>query len=394
MSKFTEVQKRAWLAGRLKVEDVDDVLWNELKDLQYVAEADDTVGRNILLREARRLIRVARRMAGRPAPPGRRRGGVSQGPLATDYESIRAEIVAEHVAGLAAATPEVRAFRADVLEAKLLDEELAATFLRSEATCLFTLRQFRRWGIPILHHYATRALDEQHRDGDRLFHERVVFITEKQRSYRRRYNIAWKPSALGATPDATHYLANLPRPSALATLDTYRDQGPILVWPDSVLDELRKVAERLSQAYHWDVGEATWFILTGIHPAVPTLRGAYESASLAFGDFGAITLVVAPWESADKVLRTYRHLQRDVLGGDNRQIGERNLALFRFIRQHRQCGGNKMSWRELLQQWNQQFPQWRCDDHRRLARDYERTQKALLPKRRDTGPRSITQTSM
>lgn len=381
MTDVAEVNVRAWLARRLKQPEVSDNLWAWLVDGGYVDDAQDTIGRSNMLRAAGRMLKVARSEAGRSTPPGRKRQGANL-PAPTDYAGIREQLVADHLTALAAATPQVRGFRADILGGVLLDDEQATAFLQSEATCLFTPGQFRQWKIPVVGHLATGVDDEQKYADNYFSHRRTVFIHPNQRTYSRQLNIAWKAPAAGASRIPPDHLFTLPSPAILARLGKQHDAGPLVVWPGSILDKLRVLSDWLADTYQWDTEEAAWFVLTGTPPRVPTLRAGYETPSRAFGEFGAITLTVAPWVPADAVLRAYRQHQRTALGGDNRPVGKRGLTLFRFVRQHRPPDGQKVPWREVLRQWNNEFPQWRYDDVRRLARDHDRVERALMPARR------------
>jgi len=75
------------------------------------------------------------------------------------------------------------------------------------------------------------------------------------------------------------------------------------------------------------------------------------------------------------VLRAYRMAQRWILPGDNRPLGARTLAIFRFVTEHADAGCGHLPWRGLLENWNRMHPEWRCEDIRRLARDFGRAEK-------------------
>jgi hypothetical protein len=72
---------------------------------------------------------------------------------------------------------------------------------------------------------------------------------------------------------------------------------------------------------------------------------------------GQIALVLSPWVPAKEVERTYRNLQRRLLGRDNRPVERRNLAIFKLGVEQARIHGKLPTWRSLLQRWNEIYPQ-------------------------------------
>jgi hypothetical protein len=98
--------------------------------------------------------------------------------------------------------------------------------------------------------------------------------------------------------------------------------------------------------------------------------------------YGYITLKVEPWISADLVERVYKDLQHTLLGKDNRRVGEKNRELFRFVIGRMGPGGSLPRARELVEEWDRRYPQWRyghtdTDQVRRFRRDYNLARRLL-----------------
>ena len=92
--------------------------------------------------------------------------------------------------------------------------------------------------------------------------------------------------------------------------------------------------------------------------------------------------------SAQTVLRTYRAIQRDTLGRDNRPLSGRGLALLRFVMAQSTDEGQLPHWRTLVDEWDtahsQDHTEWIYrgpdgePDIRRFARDFHRAYQAVV----------------
>ncbi len=371
-----EGELRRWLAKQLRCADVDDGLWTWLQEERFVADAQDAEGRAFMLKQARGIRKIVRDAKRKPAATKRPQQRTTHAIL-TDYELARTQVLSDQVAQSVAVAPEVRHFRARVLHDSLLAPDGAAKLIKSLAARVFTVEQFARRGISPIEHQVMQAV-EQHggEAGDYWRQCAVRFMPpDPVRVLERRFEIALKlrehDRSGRDTADGIPPLAELPYPGPAG------EEQRIAVWPDSVLDELREVGARLAYEYPWPMHEAIWFVLTGTAPTVPTVQHEVAPVSCGRGQYTAITLTVAPWISADTVQRAYRSLQQEVLGGDNRPVTLRSLTLFRFVRERRTRGHRMAAWRELLQLWNQAYPQWQYEDVRRFNRDYLRAEKVL-----------------
>ncbi len=299
------------------------------------------------------------------------------GPLLSEYEQLRAQAVTERVAQLAAAVPEVRRFRDRVCNGNTLSPEQATRLLRSPATRVFTPEQFAQRGLSPVDHEVI-GIVENHGSADGDYWRRCAARFQSPQPalvLERNLTIAAKLP----TSDTGQILPERIPPLASYTFPAGDGTGQrIMAWPESVLDIVHSTGVALIEHYPWPELDALWFVLTGIAPALPVVRQEVKLFDHPHGRHAAIELAVAPWVSADTVLRAYRRLQREVLGGDNRPISMRNLALFRFVVAEQQAADGKATWREMLGRWNRAHPQWHYDDVRRFNRDWVRTERALL----------------
>jgi hypothetical protein len=80
-------------------------------------------------------------------------------------------------------------------------------------------------------------------------------------------------------------------------------------------------------------------------------------------------------------LEVYRVLQRQMIGGDNREAKTKTLALLQFLTDHVDDEGRLPAWRLLRQEWNALHPEWGYgagEQHvRNFARDCRNAEKAI-----------------
>ena len=167
-----------------------------------------------------------------------------------------------------------------------------------------------------------------------------------------------------------------------------------------VVRQLLKLADQLVKTYRWRRGDAAWFVLTGLTPptrplevgglinnapkhpgtpqtlipdssppryiaAVPRARDYHPSTAY-------ITITADVWVDAREVEKAYRDAQRQILGGDARQLPDCTLEVAKFVsRRMRDHPGEP--WAERLRAWNEAYPPG-CQhykDHRSLSRPFE-----------------------
>ena len=159
----------------------------------------------------------------------------------------------------------------------------------------------------------------------------------------------------------------------------------IHIWTGSPLDDLRKLAASLAQSYPWEPAQAAAFVLEGLIPlATPFTLHFPQTWHSTRPRRAKVVMEVELWMPAAAVLRAYRDLQRKVLPGYNRQLSRRSIALVTFVLRNRPA-----TWQMLLDRWNNEHPNWRFPDYRRLRTAFKRAEKSLLQPRYEPylGPR-------
>lgn len=369
-----EQKLRAWLAKRLKAPGVPSPLWSDLAEEGYVREALEggREEREDLARVARRRLGLARALGGRGAGP-RAIPIVLRRPSVGAYETERALATAETVALEAAREPRVRRFRRLLLGDRPLAVPEARRLLASPAAQFLTPEAFAARGIPIVGHRSEIIDRTSHPSDDGLVTMEVALrMTGPGGEHEERVDRTWDPALSGP-------------PLRLAFLDETGEHFEAEVWPRAVLDHLRELAEWLAKWYGWAEDAAAWFVLTDDPPRRPPLAGSIAARDYPTHGECRITFVVEPWVPAAAVLQTYRAVQRDLLGRENRPLGARNLALLRFVVAQERAEERKpesererLSWAGLMARWNEAHPQALYAKERLFARDTLRARRTVL----------------
>jgi hypothetical protein len=275
------------------------------------------------------------------------------------HETDRVITLSLYLARHAAITPRVRRFRIDVCGGTLLSLAQVEELLTSPAPQYLTQAQFKALGIPIIGHRA-RILTRQD------WHQIMLQIEWPGGTYQGAFECQGEPIQL----IPLHFL--------------YQNRvETISAWPNTVFGALGKLSHVLAQRYDWKEWEATQFILTDAAPVVLPFHvdTSFHTITDNTEPFtrmrSHIMLTVEPWVSVESVARAYRQAQQRLLGGNNRPVQKRSLALVRFIAEHMDDVGRK-SWNTLRTLWNQEYPTWRYDDERRFPRDMKRALRAIL----------------
>jgi hypothetical protein len=289
-------------------------------------------------------------------------------PEVGQYERLRAEVLSEYLAKVAAINSQVAQFRSNVLASELLIPEHARAFLSSPATRYLTHRVWQAYGIPARH--TATLLDENYgRTEDGPFHWVQVRTNP---------------------PGETHAVF-IPNPQNYDNL-TYRteDGRPkrLTFWPGSVLGDLRKLSKELTKSHPWDMDEAMWFVLTGERPIVKPIKAKINSSwTVGTRAHTNISLTVQPWVPPETVEIAYRQLQKQAIGGAHGRVSDKNLNLLRFVTQRADGSGNLPKGEVLVKDWDKmwkhQRPQW-CygADTRRFWRDFRSVQESVTNSRR------------
>jgi hypothetical protein len=150
-------------------------------------------------------------------------------------------------------------------------------------------------------------------------------------------------------------------------------------------EDMREISRRLSRVYRWRTREANWFLLTGyvpfVHPInvsyrltrhrdVPSyLSKDYQVPGYDF-DVGTAEIVITaePWVDAKVVSQTFKEIQRQMRGGDNRKTTAKVLDVARFVAQRMKQGRIA----GLQDEWNKTHPEMRYGSRGGLAKAFGR----------------------
>ncbi len=292
------------------------------------------------------------------------------------YGILRSDALSEYLATLAESDREVRGFRSTYLDGKTITPEEAQELATSSAARILPKEQFDKHGIPITGHCSE------------------VLATHKSPTPARKWSIKatlrieWPGSSYEGSYS---YQRNSLAPSRprFESLEFYEEQTRYLkkvpLWSHSVLDDLRKVVQKLQERYPWhQEGTVTHFVLTGTPPWVPPQR-ARTSISHGLGfDYGSITMTVQSWVPAESVKAFYQRIQKQMSVG--RKPAERHLAVFCFVTERTQIQPGESSdygYREiikppreqLLAEWNRRYRkghEWHYGQLSNFLRDYRK----------------------
>lgn len=383
MQDSKQQQIQSWAARKLGIDEVPSNIWKELwtayEDIVTVAwatEEDEAV--KDFLRIARSLLRVSSERGG---STGRNRDKVFTPQLAPrDLE--RGQLFEAYLAMVATNTPRVQTFRDKVLAGELLSEEEAYAFLTSPLTRCCSLNFLEAWKVPPVGH--TFSIDKRE--------------LEREDAWTRGVSVSIDPPDITRTirlrPDTKGYLPTLIFPSKEVP-GKGRHAESVGVGVGSVLDDLRKLSEKLAKWYPWALADATWFVLTGEPPPVPPAKGAYRvSRRGSQYTYGRIVITAMPWVPPETVLELYRKVQLHALGGDNQPIREKTRKLMRFIidsvylengvypvglsREERRKLGKRLVAEWDQTEWVRKIPKWAYGKNtRRFWRDFTRALRVL-----------------
>jgi len=287
-------------------------------------------------------------------------------PEVGSYERLRAEVLSEYLAKMAAIDPKVAGFKNEVLNGEVHTPKEARAFLSSPATRFLTRNMWQKYRIPAKHS-AMLLKENQGLTEDGPFHFVEVRTDPPGMTYPVFYDIS--------------------APRSYGHLTFASDDGTprkVWFWPHSVLGNLRKVCKELVKAHPWGVDEAAWFVLTEEIAFVHPIRGKINSSTVlgTSAHYTTISLTVQPWVLPETVESVYRQVQKRATGGNSGRIGEKNLHLLRFVAERADAAGMLPKGRTLVKEWDKRWreerPQW-CygTDTRTFWRDVRSVQKSL-----------------
>jgi hypothetical protein len=146
-----------------------------------------------------------------------------------------------------------------------------------------------------------------------------------------------------------------------------------------VLDELRRLSERLAHEYSWTKDQATVFVLA--KDVTPYMVGIRQETEVHTEHPAAskIRLEIDPVVAPVEVLSSYSTLRRKVLEGTYRPLREKHLKLAVFAAERRPDA----KWGKVMEAWNAEHPDDTYKEATIFARDCTAAQRRLLRPRLD-----------
>ena len=154
-----------------------------------------------------------------------------------------------------------------------------------------------------------------------------------------------------------------------------------------VLEELRRLSEKLASRYGWQPALATVFVLTGHIPEVATIISKIQShliktntlklasKELRVPAIPKICLTIDPSATPEEVGDYYRKVRRKILGNRRyKKLSDKHLylALLKAGLPKGESCASQMS------RWNKGHPNWRYEHYSNFVRDCRRSLHRLL----------------
>jgi hypothetical protein len=301
-------------------------------------------------------------------------------PIAPDpgeYVRQRALARDDALAFKASRTTMVRAFRDQFTGGALLSVPLARQLLASEAARRWSGRDFERLGIPIMGHRAVVV-------AERWLVEESVPWRGPIDTQTVDLKVTWDDQVREAPASRSGVILRDRDVPVLHVIDEHGKPHEKEVWPRSVLGRLRETSHMLAQAYEFNAAQAAWFILTDTPPRRAPLEGNVAVEVRRTHNDGRVTLSMEPWVPADVVLQSYRDIQRDLLGRENRPLSLRNLAVLRSVLEDAReaartnPGAPPPSRAQSMARWNREHPEETYAQEWQFNRDVDRAERGVL----------------
>lgn len=145
-----------------------------------------------------------------------------------------------------------------------------------------------------------------------------------------------------------------------------------------VLDELRKLSDRLAKSYSWKADQAAVFVLTGVIPLMVGIRLETEVQS-EHPAASRVRLVIDPVVSPQEVFEEYGRVRERMIEGTARPLTEKHLKLAVFAAERRPPA----KWAQVMKAWNREYPDWGYEKETLFARDATAAQNRILRPRLD-----------
>jgi len=145
-----------------------------------------------------------------------------------------------------------------------------------------------------------------------------------------------------------------------------------------VMEDLKATCHRVSSFFRWSTQQTLLFLLTGKPPMVEPIEvSRWSTKNSVWGNAARVTLSFDVWVSNATILRVVDRLRRmsGLLG--KRPIEPKTLELAALVSET-MFDKNQRSQRALMEQWNDDFPEWKYSDERHFARDCRRAKRIIL----------------
>lgn len=190
--------------------------------------------------------------------------------------------------------------------------------------------------------------------------------------------------------------ANQVEPSGYLEFFAGKSAEPLRIGfcPGTVFEQLHEVSQELRRDLFppWSEAEAAWVVVTGeVRRSPLPLDLELTNHHNEHLTYGTITLKVNPWVASETVVRAYQWLQSHMLGKRPKALSQRNLRVVQFVMWElgrlvshtaednvANVAPPRLSWRRLMDRWNEANPGEAYEDERHFHRDFFRTAHAVV----------------
>lgn len=362
-----------------------DEAWNYLRDIQdfdvgstYPDKEEQIEEILADFRKLREILHALYPSGAAPLRAARKKpeGEVNEIVVAepSQLESLRAESISQYIGKIAELHPRVSNFREEVLSGRLLDIFEVYELLSSPAAKCLSSQEFTNRGISIVEHCSEHLSTTVFSNGDFLRLQIKLQIEGLEHPLTIKSPVfllshGW----LVSEPDIQ--LEEMPEDTPVPVR--------MLTLPESVMGRLDAVSSLLVGAFGWDEMDAKQFVLTDAYPELRPVVAQYNAYYWDTYTHSRIIINVEPWVTTDTIAKNYLKVQRSVLGRRSRQLGERQLELYRFVQQIQAALPPRGKWEIVRVEWNEWCNQHKktnwCYKHvKQLNADYHRTENALM----------------
>ncbi|MCF6096773.1 hypothetical protein L1766_07150 [Thermovorax subterraneus] len=329
-----EDELKSYVAKRLKKKEINDKVWQKLKEEGYVEEVLLDYEDSLLYllkryKQEEKFYNEAFKDGAETAvnvysarklfPPPKNTEGQS---AITEEDIALSKVIAYKLSQL----PLVKQFRRQELKNRLLSLDEMEEWIKETA---------KRDGQPTL--YAKKPI------------ERIEFIGNEI-----------KP----VLKQEDKYIVEGPILLAFPSKTGWVEHIPINV--NGVLGRLKKIAERITKVYCpiWSEAQAVGFILTGKPPIIPKLQ--YSLSLTSSEGLCWVTLKFDARITPQKLAKEYTKIRKKILGNHHIvPLTQKHLKLAEFVSENKEG----LTWRKLMRKWNEAFPQWAYTNYRLFCRD-------------------------